>query len=99
MRGLDECIIIAETRQADVEELPDGVARDAAEIYADEDMPAAWAFVNTGEISDPDVVWRDIFDGVYWGLPMGERVLADMLGTYLTRKGARGPVPGWSDHE
>lgn len=97
MRNLDECITIAEMRQADVEELPDDVARDAAEIYADDTMIHAWTFVQTGAISSPDYVWDDMFHGVYGGLTMGERTLADMLASYLTSKRARGPVDNWSE--
>jgi acetyl-CoA acetyltransferase len=96
----DAIAIIRECRAAQdaAEEISDGCARAIAAGYA-EGMPSA-SFASTGAITDPDEVWRDLF--YFRGQPMypdmypDEKIAADMLGTYLTKAGARGPVAGWS---
>lgn len=79
-------------------EISDGAARAIAAGYQ-EGMPSA-SFATTGAISDPTEVWRDLFyvngRSMYPSMSTDEKLAADMLGTYLSNAGKRGPVAGWS---
>lgn len=87
------------TARAAGEEISDGCARAIAAWYA-VGMPSA-SFATSGAITDPSEVWRDLFTlrngtDMYPGMSADEKLPADMLGTYLTSAGPRGPVAGWS---
>jgi hypothetical protein len=81
------------------EEISDGCARTIAAWYQ-ENGPSA-EFATTGAIpEDPSDVWRSCFylngRSMYPDMNAAMKLAADMLGTYLTRAGTRGPVTGWS---
>ena len=93
----EKCLIECNRAQADAEEISDGCARTIASMYHEPGYPAGPAFSTSGAISDPDEVWDALFGrGFYSSMTMDEKMLADMLGTYLIAAGPRGPVPGWS---
>lgn len=77
--------------QAEGREMSDGAARAIAAGWYDGDD--GHAFVSTGAVTDPHLVWRDLFgNGIYDVLWPEQKLQADMLGTYLTSAGTRGPV-------
>lgn len=97
MNDLAKCLAECRERQAAGKEISDGCARAIAGRRYSPSGPSGEAFAATGAIDSPRKVWNDLF-----GKPasfyssMGEqKILADMLGSYLVRAGKRGPVPGW----
>lgn len=107
MGDLEKCLIECNRAQADAEEISDGCARTIAAMYHEPGYPAGPAFSTSGAISNPTEVWEALFgcgvrkawknrpDSFYSSMG-DEKILADMLGTYLVKAGPRGPVPGWS---
>jgi hypothetical protein len=79
-------------------EISDACARTIAAMYA-EGMGAGQSLASTGAIvGGTSNVWRDLFgNGFYDTMPRSERILADMLGTYLLNRENDGPVDGWSN--
>lgn len=83
--------------QAKGKEIDDATARTIASWHYDGQASMGYAFVSTGTIRDG--LWRELFaspPSYYESLSADDRLMADMLGTYLLRAGVRGPVPGWS---
>ena len=87
------------------EEIDDQTARVIAAHFSDGSKPAAAAFVDTGAISDPSAVWRELLlpdwphagDYDYRTLHGTWKHAADYLGTYLHAKGPCGPQDGWNE--
>lgn len=78
------------------EEISDGVARTIAGMYASDHIGGA--FASTGAITG-DVYHALFYIGhvsLYDDAPGCDRLMMDMMGTYLVAAGQRGPVPGWS---
>ena len=98
MDDLGKCLAECRERQGRGREISDGCARTIAAMYHEPGFPAGPAFSTSGAIpEDPMDVWHALFGrGFYSGMTMDEKLLADMLGTYLIAAGPRGPVPGWS---
>lgn len=96
----DTQLIAIECRAAQSEgrEISDACARMIASQWHSDDIGAA--FSTTGAISDPTDVYRSLFylrgQSVYPSMTAADKIASDMLGTYLTNAGKRGPVPGWS---
>lgn len=87
------------TAQAEGREISDACARTIAAWY--QDGTDSQSLASTGAISDPTVVYRDLFytrQGAYMYLGASEddKLTMDMMGTYLLTAGRRGPVPGWN---
>ena len=92
--------------QAKGKEIDDATARTIASWHYDGQASDGYAFVSTGAIAPG--LWRELFlnddhrvgkgtPGTYYQrLSADDRLMADMLGTYLIAAGPRGPVPGWS---
>ncbi len=99
--------VIAECRaKHGREEISDACARVIASLYHDGQWSRAYALSSTGAITDdPSAVWREMFGTkmpatgrtMYESATADEKIMMDMMGTYLIRAGERGPVPGWSD--
>lgn len=82
------------------EEISDGCARTIASMYHNGQTSIGYSFVSTGAISDASALWNDFTnDGHHYTYEASsaERKALDMLGTYLTSHGSRGPVAGWSN--
>ncbi|WP_433474950.1 hypothetical protein ACQPZP_40785 [Spirillospora sp. CA-142024] len=90
--------VVAECRaKRGVQEISDACARVIASLYHDGQWSLAYSFASTGAITDhPEQVWREMFGALYSGASRDEKLVMDMMGTYLTRAGRRGPVRGWS---
>lgn len=76
-------------------EIFDGEARTIAALFHNGQASPSYSFASTGAIEDPTELWRDLF-GDYSRLLPDEQLVADMMGTYLSARADRGPVPGWS---
>jgi len=85
-------------------EISDSCARVIASMYHDGQASESYAFTSTGVILSDDL-WREFFptystpNAGYAALSADERLLADMMGTYLGNRriaGNAGPVNGWS---
>ena len=98
MGDLEKCLAECRERQSQGREISDGCARTIAAMYHEPGFPDGPAFSTSGAIpEDPTDVWHALFGrGWYDSMPSHERLMADMLGTYLIAAGPRGPVPGWS---
>ncbi len=97
MDDLTTVIRHATEAQARDEEISDACARMIAAMWHGGQASDGYAFASSGAISDPDDVYRSLFGvATYAALPAEEKILADMMGTYLIRAGRRGPVSGWS---
>jgi hypothetical protein len=94
----DLTAVLAECHAAQAEgrEISDACARTIGAMYHNGQASPGYSFASTGAISDPTEVWRDLFGFAGWPLTPREEIAGDMLGTYLTQAGPRGPVPGWS---
>lgn len=82
------------------EEISDGCARTIASWYHNGQASLGYSFVSTGTIPEsPSDVWNDLTDNgkAYESADRDDRGALDMLGTYLTTSGTRGPVDGWSN--
>lgn len=90
--------IVAECRaKRGVQEISDACARVIAALYHDGQWSLSYSFASTGAITDhPERVWREMFGTLYSGASADEKLVMDMMGTYLARAGKRGPVRGWS---
>lgn len=82
------------------EEISDGCARTIASWYHNGQASLGYSFVSSGAIpAEPSDVWHDLTDNgkAYESAERDDRTALDMLGTYLTNAGPRGPVDGWSN--
>jgi hypothetical protein len=95
MGDLDKAVRAAREAQSNGAEISDAAARVIASMYHNGQASASYSFVSTGAISDPTDVYRECITD-YAALSADERLLADMLGTYLANRADRSAVPGWS---
>lgn len=82
------------------EEVSDACARVIASWYHNGQASLGYSFVSTGAIpEEPSDVWHDLTDNgkSYESADRDDREALNMLGTYLTNAGPRGPVDGWSN--
>jgi len=102
--GTETWMVVAEclAAQRSDREISDGCARTIAAWYA-EGMDTGQSFATTGAISSSTDVYRALFylhgdraRPLYPTMAPHQKLCADMLGTYLTRAGVRGPQEGWS---
>lgn len=100
MNDSEKIAAYCQAAQAAGEEISDACARVIASQWACGNMSATLS--TTGMIDgDPSAVWREMFLPEYENgrMTRGDRLAADMLGTYLQaryRDGDTGPVAGWS---
>jgi hypothetical protein len=82
--------------QSEEREISDACARVIASQWYSENAGAS--FVTTGAITvEPSTLWNILFSPEYnTTMSAGDRLMADMLGTYLVNAGERGSVDGWS---
>lgn len=92
-KALAEC----KRAQSEEREITDACARVIASMYHSGQASLGYSFASTGTIGeDSTPLWRELFDD-YKGMSVDEKLLADMLGTYLVNADhPRGPVEGWS---
>ncbi|MGP4030245.1 hypothetical protein [Actinomadura sp. 3N407] len=90
--------VVAECRaKHGVQEISDACARVIASLYHEGQRSLSYSLASTGAITDhPEQVWREMFGTLYSGASADEKLVMDMMGTYLTRAGQRRPVCGWS---
>ncbi|CNE77826.1 Uncharacterised protein [Mycobacterium tuberculosis] len=90
--------VIAECRaKRGVQKISDACARVIASQYHAGQRSLAYSFASTGAITDhPGRVWLEMFGTLYSGASDDDKLVMDMMGTYLIRAGKRGPVRGWS---
>lgn len=78
-------------------EISDGCARTIASMYHNGGTSVSASFATTGAISESTEVYRDLFDQLpYSQADSLTQLFMNMMGTYLTSAGRRGPVGGWS---
>jgi hypothetical protein len=77
------------------EEISDACARVIASWWHGGQKSLGYSFVSTGAITDASDLWRELFPD-YSSLSDADKIAADMLGTYFTNAGTRGPIEGWS---
>ena len=97
MNDSQKVAIHCQARQDAGEEISDACARVIAASWYSSNAGAS--FATTGAITvSPSALWRELFLPEYESgrMSAGDRLAADMLGTYLTAAGERGPVAGWS---
>lgn len=99
MNDEEKAILACEAAQAEGREIDDATARVIASLYHNGQASLGYSFASTGAIpEDTSDLWRDLFGDVYNESWMGpkQRLMADMLGTYLINRADKGPVDGWS---
>lgn len=78
-------------------EISDAAARVIASMYHEGQASVSYSFVSTGAIpDDTSRLWREMFPD-YSACSTDERLLADMMGTYLISNAGRGRVDGWAN--
>lgn len=77
-------------------EIDDATARVIASLYHSGQWSDSYSFASTGAIADASDIWHCCFPD-YAGLENErEKLIADMLGTYLLNRADKSAVPGWS---
>lgn len=102
MSDMKDAVAACKRAQRASVEIDHGTARTIASMYHEGQATIGYAFASSGVMLDveSDGVIRDLFpDGWHASASADERLLLDMLGTYLSeraRNGETGPVDGWS---
>jgi hypothetical protein len=107
MGDMENAVNACQQAQDESTEISDSAARVIASMYHEGQTSASYGFASTGHITsardqavrdlDVALLWRDLFPR-YDQLSTDERLLADMLGTYLiqrNRDGRLDVVEGW----
>lgn len=109
MDDMEKALTECRKALAEGREISDACARVIASMFHCGQGSASYSFASTGRISasedwssivaDRSNLWGQMFPD-YTVLAPGERLLGDMMGTYLltrVKSGVVGAVPGWSD--